>query len=61
MPSRLHILTKAPDETVSRLLAIQRAEESGDHRVVIADLTVPEPDYAGLVQRVFEADSIATW
>lgn len=46
---------------MSRLLAIQRAEESGDHRVVIADLTVPEPDYAGLVQRVFEADSIATW
>lgn len=59
MPVRLHILTKPQDEIVDRILESQRADTA--NQVVVVDLTAPEPDYTGLVERVFAADSIATW
>ena len=59
MPTLLHILTRPADPLVEGILASQKAQP--DNRVLVVDLTAPEPDYAALVERVFEADSIASW
>jgi hypothetical protein len=55
----LHILTRPADELVQGM--IRNHEARPDTNVVVADLTVPEPDYAKLVSQVFEADSIQSW
>lgn len=57
--TRLHILTRPDDELSARLIANQ--EEVGEGRVRRIDLTAKEPDYAGLVEAIFEADSVAVW
>lgn len=59
MPTQLHILTRPADELVQAILAQERA--AGRTQIEIADLTQPEPDYGALVERVFAADSVATW
>ena len=59
MPRELHILTQPADELVQTLLAAQKAK--AETQVEIVDLTQPDPDYAGLVERVFAADSVASW
>jgi hypothetical protein len=59
MTRELHILTQPADELVQTLLAAQKARP--EHQVEIVDLTQPDPDYAGLVERVFAADSVASW
>jgi len=55
----LNILTREPDAMVVEALSAQRKCEG--KRVEIFDLTVAEPDYAGLVALLFEADSVAVW
>jgi hypothetical protein len=55
----LHILTAPPPPFVQELIAQQRAEPGAE--VEVADLTVPAPDYARLVEAIFAADSIAVW
>ncbi len=59
MPIILHILTRPSDELAQRI--IRDHNERPDTRVVVADLTVAEPDYSALVTQVFEADSIQSW
>lgn len=59
MAHQLHILTRPADELVASLLAAPRPH-AGDTSEVV-DLTQPEPDYAALVEKVFAADSVATW
>ena len=59
MPTFLHILTRPADPLVEGILAAQK--DQVDSRVLVVDLTVPEPDYGALVRQVFEADSIASW
>ncbi len=59
MRSILHILTRPEDELTRTLLEGQRALP--DTRVEIANLTVPQPDYDALVERIFSADSIEVW
>ena len=60
MRTLLHILTTPPDELVQRLLEHQ--QQQPNLRVEIVDLTAPgEPDYEGMLDRIFAADSVATW
>lgn len=55
----LHILTK-PDDSVARRI-IQWQSESPDCQMDSVDLTLPDPDYQALLDRVFAADSIQVW
>lgn len=55
----LHVLTRPPDEFVTRLIADQRGLP--DVEVEVIDLTAGEPDYARLLERILSADSVATW
>lgn len=55
----IHILTRPEDELSSRLIALQ--EEGGEGKVRGFDLTVEEPDYAALLEAIFQADSVAVW
>jgi hypothetical protein len=59
MPQQLHILTRPADGLVTGLIAAQRAEP--ENTVEVVDLTQPDPDYPALVEKVFAADSVATW
>lgn len=59
MPRQLHILTQPADDLVRDLLAAQRADPV--NTVEVVDLTQSAPDYEALVERVFAADSVATW
>ena len=55
----LHILTQ-PDDTLAQEV-IARQREQQDQEVSVVDLTAAEPDYAGLIQEIFAADSVAVW
>ena len=35
--------------------------ESEKHRIELVDLTVPEPDYEKLLDKIFAADSVQVW
>lgn len=59
MPTQLHILTRPADDLVNTVLATER--ERATVSVEVVDLTQPDPDYADLVDKVFAADSVATW
>jgi len=59
MPRILHILTQPPDELVTRLVRDQQLEAA--NQVEVVDLTQPSPDYTALVEKVFAADSVASW
>lgn len=59
MPTLLHILNRPPEAWVLELIEKQRKDAA--NTVVVADLTVPEPDYAALVELVLRADSVQTW
>jgi hypothetical protein len=59
MPRLLHILNRPTDEFVETLL---RDERNNPANVVeVVDLTAADADYAALVEKVFAADSVATW
>ncbi len=55
----LHIATK-PELNAAREL-IERQKKDAGNEVRRVDLTVPEPDYNGLLDRIFEADSVECW
>lgn len=59
MPTQLHILTRPADDLVNTVLATER--DRATVSVEVVDLTRPDPDYAGLVDKVFAADSVVTW
>jgi hypothetical protein len=59
MTRQLHILLRSPDEFVEQILVA--VQQQPGLAVEVVDLTQPEPDYDALVQRVFAADSVATW
>jgi hypothetical protein len=59
MPRVLHILTQ-PEDALARESA--RAHEvNGTVDIDVLDLTVPDPDYARLVERLFAADAVIVW
>ena len=55
----LHILTHPDDTLAQQIIATHR--EQPDQEVHVVDLTAGEPDYAGLLQAIFAADSVAVW
>jgi len=55
----LHILTRPNDPLAEEVVCEQRNQPGQEVRV--ADLTQPEPDYARLLEEIFQADSIAVW
>jgi hypothetical protein len=55
----LHILTRPDDPLARELLA--RQQSVGGIKAEAVDLTLPEPDYKGLLEKIFAADSIESW
>lgn len=55
----LHIVTDRQVEPLDEVLARQR--ERTDVEVVEFDLTTQAPDYAKLLEAVFEADAVSVW
>lgn len=55
----LHILTKENDTDANEVISHQRALP--DCELVTAGLTAGQPDYAGLLEKIFAADSVAVW
>jgi hypothetical protein len=59
MPTLLHILNRPAEAWVLELIDNQRKQPG--NTVVVADLSVSEPDYVALVELVLKADSIQSW
>jgi len=55
MPRVLHILTR-PDDVLARDLMAR--QKNAGNKVETVDLTLPEPDYKALLEKLFEADSV---
>ena len=55
----LHILTRPDDALAPQLMA--RQKNSADHQVEAVDLTLPEPDYKALLEKIFTAESVESW
>jgi len=59
MPRILHILTR-PDDALARDL-IARQKRLAGNEVEVVDLTVADPDYKTLLEKIFAADSVESW
>lgn len=55
----LHIVTVSGDSFAMEVISVQKEEPS--RQVIVVDLTEPEPDYSGLLRKIFDADSIQVW
>jgi len=55
----LHILTQ-PGDTLPREV-IAKLRQVPEEEIKVFDLTADNPDYRGLVQEIFAADSVAVW
>ncbi len=53
----LNVYRSAPDETVQKLVEIV----SRDREAEAFDLTVDNPDYNDLVEKIFSADQTICW
>lgn len=58
MKKILHLLTKENDAVASEVLSQQQSPE---WKLEIVDLTRGQPDYAAVVEKIFESDSVAVW
>jgi hypothetical protein len=59
MPCILHILTGPVDDLAQEIILSQKREAG--NKVQVIDLTLPEPDYKALLEKIFVSDSIACW
>ena len=59
MKTMLHILTRPEDPALRALLEQQQGR--AEFLVRMVDFTLPEPDYAGAIEEIFAAESIAVW
>jgi len=55
----LHILTQ-PGDTLAHEV-IEKLRQQSEQEIKVFELTAENPDYAGLVQEIFAADSVAVW
>jgi hypothetical protein len=55
----LHILTRETEPLTREVVEVQR--NLPETVVEVVDLTLPEPDYDGLVRSIFTADSVEVW
>jgi hypothetical protein len=61
MKQVLHILTRKEDDLARAILEKQRDMGSAEFVVETADLTVENPDYSELLEKIFKADSVSVW
>jgi hypothetical protein len=59
MRKTLHILTQVDEPLARRVISAQQARP--DCEVETVDLGRGNPDYRGLLDKVFAADSVAVW
>jgi len=59
MRAVLHLLTRPTDSLASDVITLQKSEP--ELRVSVIDLTKPEPDYAKVLEEVFQSDSVEVW
>jgi hypothetical protein len=55
----LHILTRPKDFLAQEIMARQQSDPG--HIIEAADLTLPEPDYKALLEKIFQAESVECW
>ena len=55
----LHILTRENDTDAAEVISRQRAQPGCELETV--NLVSVQPDYAGLLEKIFAADSVAVW
>jgi hypothetical protein len=55
----LHILTKENDPLAVEVIRLQREQAAGE--IVVVDLTQAPPEYAFLLQKIFDANSVEVW
>jgi hypothetical protein len=55
----LHILTRPEDALARELIA--RQQTAVGLKVEVVDLTLPEPDYKALLEKIFQAESVESW
>jgi hypothetical protein len=55
----LHILTR-PDDVLPQELKTRQKKMAGT-KVEVVDLTLPEPDYKALLEKIFAAESVESW
>ena len=55
----LHILTKENDTDANEVISRQGALP--DCELMTVDLAAGQPDYKGLLEKIFAADSVAVW
>jgi hypothetical protein len=58
MRTVLHVLTQPNDRLAADIIERERSVE---HKIEIVDLTGSDPDYKGLLEKIFEADSVQVW
>ncbi len=59
MKTQLHVLLRPADDLVKSLM--ESVAKDPEVRVEVVDLSQGQPDYPQLVERIFAADSVATW
>ena len=59
MKKILHLFTSPPIPLAEEIIADQKADSANE--VNVTDLTSSPPDYARVVQLIFESDAIHTW
>jgi hypothetical protein len=55
----LHILVQPDDSLAAEVISQQRMQP--ECTVAVVDLTTGQPDYAALLTKIFEADSVQVW
>jgi len=53
----LNVYRAEPDDTTKKLVEIVTRDREADS----FDLTVDSPDYAALVDKIYEADQVISW
>ena len=59
MRTLLHVLTRRDDAHAAEIIA--RHREQSENKVEVVDVTDGDPDYARLLEQIFEADSVQVW
>ena len=59
MQTRLHILTKPDDEFARQIIEIPKNDPGQGMEVF--DLTILDPDFDRLLEKIFTADSVIVW
>jgi hypothetical protein len=55
----LHILTRPDDSFAGEIITHQQSRP--ENKIVVADLTQPNPDYKELLENIFAAESVQIW